>query len=168
MSHLSTTQTTTLRSAILADQTAAAMYATGNLTGLAAWLNALATPDFYYWRPNVGVDEMENAWVGTDIDGMSALNMQRLQLQLLLTTSRSGVFDMSRADRRAGFENPFGTNQSNASRVAMRALWKRKATRFEKLFATGTGSDASPAVLGLDDSGQYLQGAVPYTELEGL
>ena len=36
------------------------------------------------------------------------LNLQRLQL--MLATSPAGVFDMTRADRRAGFENPFGAN----------------------------------------------------------
>jgi hypothetical protein len=51
---------------------------------------------------------------------------------------------MTRADRRAGFENPFGTNVNNASRVAMRTAWQRKATRGERLFVTGTGSTASP------------------------
>ena len=104
-----------------------------------------ASPAFTVWRPDVTADETGNAWVGTDIDGMSALNMQRLQL--LLASSPQGLFDMGRIDRRAGFENPFGTNANNASRVAMRAAWKRLANVAEKLFATGTGSDASPGVM---------------------
>jgi hypothetical protein len=112
---------------------------------IAGELNKAAVPAFIVWRPDVTAEETGNAWIGTDIDGMSALNMQRLQL--LLASSPSGVFDMSRIDRRAGFENPFGTNQNNASRVAMRAVWKRSATVAEKLFATGTGSDASPGVM---------------------
>ena len=96
------------------------------------------------WRSNVSIDETGNAWQGTDIDGMSALNMQRLQL--LISSATDGVFDMRRADRRVGFENPFGTSANNASRVAMRAVWRRTATVAEKLLSTGTGSEAAPAI----------------------
>jgi opacity protein-like surface antigen len=123
---------------------------------IAGELNKAAVPAFVVWRTNVTADEIGNAWVGTDIDGMAALNMQRLQL--LLASSPSGVFDMSRVDRRAGFENPFGTNQNNASRVAMRAVWKRAATVAEKLYATGTGSDASPGTM-------TFTGVVSYPEV---
>lgn len=124
-----------------------------NALTIAAGLNAPASPAFIGWRSNVSADEIGNAWVGTDIDGMSALNMQRLQL--LLQSSRSGQFDMGRSDRRAGFENPFGTNANNASRVAMRASWKRSATVAEKVLATGTGSDASPANFGWEGTLTY-------------
>jgi hypothetical protein len=143
---LTTEQLQTLKTAILADPVLASLPLTSASAGtIADVFNATAVPSFTVWRTDVASDEIGNAWVGTDIDGMSALNMQRLQL--LLASSRSGVFDMSRADRRAGFENPFGTNQNNASRVAMRAVWKRLSTRFEWLFATGTGSDAAPGIL---------------------
>ena len=110
---------------------------------IAAYYNTNASPLFTLWKSDVKAEDIGNAWNGTDIDGMSSLNMQRLQL--LLSSAPSGILDMTRADRRAGFENPFGPNVNNASRVAMRAAWKRFATVAEKLFATGTGSDASPA-----------------------
>lgn len=120
---------------------------------IAKELNKAAVPSFVVWRNEVGAGEIGNAWVGTDIDGMSALNMQRLQL--LLASSPGGTFDMGRIDRRAGFENPFGSNVNNASRVAMRAVWKREASVVEKLFAIGTGSDASPAVMSFSDAVSY-------------
>lgn len=110
---------------------------------IAGELNKTATPDYIVWRENVTASETGEAWIGTDIDGMSSLNMQRLQL--LLASAGGNTFDMRRADRRAGFENPFGTNPSNGSRVAMRAAWKRKGTVLEKVFATGAGTDATPA-----------------------
>lgn len=143
---LTPSQLAALKAAILADSALSSQpnNSDGHVT-VAAALNADAIPPFVVWRTNVRADEIGAAWVGTDIDGMSALNMQRLQL--LLASSPAGVFDMSRADRRAGFENPFGTNQNNASRVAMRAVWKRLASRGERLFAAGTGSDASPGTL---------------------
>ena len=143
---LTTAQQATLKAYILSVPSLAAQPNTnvGN-SEIANVLNALASPDFTYWRKDVTSNEIGNAWLGTDIDGMTAINMQRLQL--LLASSPSGVFDMSRADRRAGFENPFGTNANNGSRVAMRAVWKKLALLVEKLFATGTGTSADPAVL---------------------
>lgn len=155
---LTTEQLTTLRDYILSVPAWAAL--PNNSDGayaIAAELNAPAAPEFIVWRDDVRADEIGNAWIGTDIDGMSALNMQRLQL--LLASSAGGSFDMRRVDRRAGFENPFGTNQNNASRVAMRAAWKRTATVFEKVFATGTGTDASPGVT-------TITGAVSYPDVQ--
>jgi hypothetical protein len=139
---LTTPQLQTLKAAIAAetDPTFVALRTANNEGGMADWYNAPST--FVCWRTNVTRDEIGSAWVGTDIDSMSALNMQRLQL--LLASSTAGVYDMGRADRRAGFENPFGTNVNNASWVAMRASWKRFASRLERLFVTGTGTDATP------------------------
>lgn len=156
--HLTTTQLQTLKTLIASVPAWAALPndSTAAQT-IAAQLNLPASPDYIVWRTDVRADEIGNAWSGTDIDGMSALNMQRLQL--LLASSAGGTFDMSRADRRAGFENPFGANTSNASRVAMRAAWKRKATVIEKLFATGTGSDASPATM-------VVEGAIGYDDVQ--
>ena len=156
---LTTAQSATIKAHILADPALLPMTSgvTTDLVGLVNTMNAASSPAFYCWRTDVMAAETGDAWVGTDIDGMSALNMQRLQL--LLASSPSGVFDMSRIDRRAGFENPFGTNQNNASRVAMRAVWKRAATVAEKLFATGTGSDASPGTM-------VFVGTVSYPEVQ--
>jgi hypothetical protein len=156
---LTAAQLTTLKANILATPALNTLYQDGNLQGLADAHNAEAVPAFIVWRTDVQADEIGDAWLGTDIDGMSALNMQRLQL--LLASSAGGTFNMSRSDRRAGFENPFGTNQNNASRVAMRAVWKRSASVVEKLFATGTGSDASPGVM-------VFKGVLHYTVFQGL
>ncbi len=38
-------------------------------------------------------------------------------------------------------------------------MWKRTATRGEKVFATGTGSDASPATLN-------YEGAISYNDVK--
>lgn len=155
---LTPAQIITVRAAACADTaTARPMMLAGDANGLSGWLNSAST--FITWRSDVLAEETGNAWVGTDIDGMSALNMQRLQL--LLASSPSGVFDMTRADRRAGFENPFGASASNPSRVAMRAAWKRAATQAERALATGTGTDATPGVL-------TFSGAVQQTQATGI
>jgi len=143
---LTTAQLTTLKAAILAETDPAfvALRTANDEQGMANWYNAPST--FVIWRTDVRADEIGNAWSGSDIDGMTAINMQRLQL--MLASSPIGVFDMTRADRRQGFEGPFGTNVNNASRVAMRAAWKRFATRAERLFSAGTGTDAAPGAPG--------------------
>ena len=153
---LTAAQRTTLRNDILADPALAAL-PQGNQSALtiATAYNAIAA-GWIVWRSGVSADEIGDAWVGTDIDGMSALNMQRLQL--LLASAGSKGFDMRRTDRRAGFENPFGANASNASRVAMRTNWKRTCTRCEKLFSTGVGSDAVPA-------STVVEGTLSYSEI---
>ena len=151
---LTPAQIITVRAAACADTaTARPMMLAGDANALSAWLNSNST--FIAWRSDVRADEIGNAWLGTDIDGMSALNMQRLQL--LLASSPEGLFDMTRADRRAGFEGPFGTNANNGSRVAMRAAWKRPATQAERALATGTGTDAAPGVLTFTGSVQQSQ-----------
>lgn len=162
---LTTAQLQTLKTYVNNDATLTALRTAGNYGGVAAALNAPAAPAFVLWKTDVSAEAIGNAWVGTDIDGMSALNMQRLQL--LLASSPSGQFDMSRADRRAGFENTFGTNVNNASRVAMRAAWKRNATVLEKLFANGTGSDAAPATPGTGSDG-YIEGEISTSVLYPL
>lgn len=144
--NLTTAQLQTLASDIAAqtDPEFVGYRTNGDDAAMSGWYNVPGT--FVCWRTDVRAEETGNAWVGTDIDAMSSLNMQRLQL--LLASAPSGVFDMSRADRRAGFENPFGSNQNNASRVAMRAVWKRFATRGERLYVTGTGTDTTPGAFG--------------------
>lgn len=157
---LTTQQRATLKAFIQADPVLSqASPSSDGSYAIAQALNTAASPAYIVWRTDVTANEIGNAWVGTDIDGMSALNMQRLQL--LLASSPGGVFNMSRIDRRAGFENPFGTNANNASRVAMRAVWKRPATVLEKLYATGAGTDASPATM-------VLEGAISYQDIDAV
>lgn len=153
---LTTTQLQALKANIQATPQLLTWWQEGSPGLIADYYNLEAAPAFIVWKSNVSAREIGNAWVGTDIDGMTAINMQRLQL--LLASSPDGVFDMRRADRRAGFENPFGANVNNLSRVNMRAVWKRNATNAEKLFATGTGSDASPAVT-------TFEGNLPFSEV---
>ena len=155
---LTSAQQVTLKAFILADPVFSLKPATAQgAYEIAAGLESLAeNPAWTVWRNNVTSDEIGNAWNGSDIDGLSGLNMQRLQL--MLQSSPQGTFDMGRTDRRAGFENPFGANANGASRVAMRAVWKRSANRLEKLFSVGTGTDTTPAML-------IVVGSIGYNEV---
>ena len=80
----------------------------------------------------------------TDLAGLSSLNTQRLQN--LAAWLASGV-NPSLATIRQFFDDIFSGAGGANTRTALLALWKRSALRIEKLLATGTGSDASPATL---------------------
>jgi len=68
--------------------------------------------------------------------------------------------DFSKDNLRAGIAAIFaGSAQANAQRDHCLAAGKRTATRAEKLFATGTGSQASPAKLG-------FEGELTYSDVE--
>lgn len=154
---LTTEQRATLKTYVEADPTLSLIpHSYDGAYAIADALAAATSPAFIVWRTNVPTAEIGNAWNGSDIDGMSALNMQRLQL--LLASSPSGVFDMSRIDRRTGFLNPFGASATNSSKVAMNAVFKRTANLLEKLFASGTGTDAAPATM-------TVEGRIDYNEV---
>lgn len=157
---LTPTQAQTLKAYILADPVLSTFpHTQDGAYAIAEALKATAAPEYVVWRTNVPAGEIGNAWSGADIDGMSALNMQRLQL--LLASSPQGVFDMSRLDRRTGFLNPFGASGSNPSRVAMLIVFKRSATVLEKLFASGAGTSANPSTM-------VVEGALDYNEVYSI
>jgi hypothetical protein len=153
---LTTEQKATLKAFVEADQTLNQIPKTyDGAYALAEALKVAASPAFTVWRTDVPAGDIGNAWSGADIDGMSALNMQRLQL--LLASSPDGTFNMSRIDRRTGFLNPFGVNANNASRVAMNVVFRRLANVLEKLFSTGTGTNDTPATLTVEGSLSYQE-----------
>ena len=67
-------------------------------------LNKPAQPAFIVWRTSVSNDELGDAMNGTEVAGLSSLNMQRLQV---LSAYSGGSQNMSRADRRAAFDSVF-------------------------------------------------------------
>lgn len=61
----------------------------------------------------------------------------------------SGSVDASRSNIRAAFTDIFsGTGNAAANRAHLLSIARRKASRAEHLFATGTGSTASPGIMG--------------------
>jgi hypothetical protein len=61
-------------------------------------------------------------------------------------------------DCRQFFDDIFSGAGGTNTRANLLALWKRLATRAEKLYATGTGSDPSPAVM-------VVEGAISYQDV---
>lgn len=103
-----------------------------------------ASPSFTVWKTNVTIREIGDNIVGTDLAGLSSLNNTRLQTAVVLATN--GV-NPSLADRRFFFDDIFSGAGGAATRAKLLILWKRLARRAEQLYATGTGSDASPGTL---------------------
>ena len=134
-------QLNTLKVLASADQTAAGFIATADDQALADWFN---TPDvaFFVWRTNVRIDECNKVMVWTEIDALT-----NGKARIWDWMSRMGVLDASQANVRQGLTDAFSA--ATNTRTALTALAKRNATRAEKaLIASGTGSNASPAIMG--------------------
>jgi hypothetical protein len=138
-------QLATLKAAIVADGTLNAKpnNADGN-TEIAAAFNLTAAPAFTVWKTKVAITEVGDNIVATELAGLSTLNATRLQT--IAVFSPEGV-NPSLADRRSFFSDVFSGAGGVLTTAKLLALWKRLAKRGEKLYATGTGTDASPATL---------------------
>jgi hypothetical protein len=108
-------------------------------------LNATAAgPNNVCWKTNVTIRDVGDKLNGTELAGLSSLNHTRLLT--VVTISTEGI-NPSLADRRQFFDDIFSGAGGATTRANLLALWKRTMTVGEKLYATGTGSDASPATL---------------------
>jgi hypothetical protein len=157
---LTAAQKVTLKADILANGDANTIYQNGDLTGLADLYNALAAGPYIVWRTSVSQDEiMLNGFDWARVDNLS-VGKARIWEWMFDNEARS--FNPSKANIRAGIDAAWvGTAADLAVRAAVYVHCKRSATRAEKLFATGTGSDASPAVMA-------FEGEVTVNDLIGL
>lgn len=133
-----------LKAFILADATLSVMFNDGNLDGTAFALRQAANPAFIVWKTAVSVDEiMRN---GMDWSRVDNLTVGKARIWDWL--GRLGSFDASKVNVRAGIDACWvGTAADLAVRAQVYTHCKRAATIIEKLFATGTGSDGSPATM---------------------
>lgn len=111
---------------------------------LANLLNLIAAPAFIVWKTNVAIDEiMRN---GMDWARVDNLSVGKARIWEWMT--KLGTFNAAKPNIRAGIDATWiGTNPDLAVRAQVYTHCKRSATVIEKLFATGTGSDASPATM---------------------
>jgi hypothetical protein len=107
-------------------------------------LDKLASPAFTVWKSSVPIEQVGDAINANELVGLTSLNVQRLQA---ISDYSGGNINPSKADRRSAFDQVFSAAGGAITRPALLLLWKRLATVGEKLFATGTGSDAVPATL---------------------
>lgn len=133
-----------LKTAILADSTLASAVAAGDDPPVADAFNAQAVPTFTVWKSIVSLVELGNAFVSTELAGLTTANTGRLQAIALY--SPNGI-NPALVDRRQAFDDIFSGTGGVNTRANLLTLYKRTATRAEKVLAIGTGSDASPATL---------------------
>jgi hypothetical protein len=138
-------QLQTLKTDILADPTLSSQPMTvAGAVAIANAYNLNASPAFTVWKTNVAITQIGDKFNGTELAGLTTGNQERLQT--IAQYSAAGV-NPSLADRRQFFDDVFSGAGGAITRPALLALWKRLARRGEKLYATGTGSDAQPATL---------------------
>ena len=155
---LTAAQKVTLKADILADPTLSAF--PNNDDGafaIADAYNALASPDYWVWRTsvpkneftqNAGPDGTTFTWTGNGF--ITRSQGERDAWRELFNAS--GAVNASLANVRQAFQDIFSGAQAEAvnNRAHIAAVARRKASRVEKLFATGTGSTGSPALMGFE------------------
>ena len=146
---LSQSQLTTLKAAILADPVLVTFVNSGQYAPIAASMNANASPSWTVWKSSVPMVEIGKKINGAELGGLTTANHTRLQTIIQIS---GGFINPSLADQRAFFDDVFSGAGGTNTRANLLVLWKRLATRAEKLFSTGTGSDAVPATLVFEGS----------------
>lgn len=107
-------------------------------------LNLFIT-DFMVWRTNVSLTEVGNNFNAIELGGLTTANTNRL---LVIAAYQGDGVNASKDTNRKFFDDIFSGTGGALTRAALLALWKRQARRIEKILATGTGTDASPAIMG--------------------
>ena len=136
---LTTEQIQTLKAAILADPNLTQFVADGATGAIAEYLRKDST--FVVWKTSVNADEvMKNGMDWTQVDNLS---VGKARIWDWLT--KSGTFNPAKSNVRAGIAECWkGTAAMLAVQAAVFVHCKRFATRFEAIYATGTGTDATP------------------------
>lgn len=142
---LTTAQRTILAAAIRADADpeVVAALATRNDTELTRLYN-LPT-DYIIWKTYVSQDEiMQNGFDWVRVDNLS-VGKARIW-EWLFDNEQSGI-NPSKPNVRSGIAECWkGTAADLAVQAAVLAHCRRPATKAEKVFASGTGTDADPAL----------------------
>ena len=136
-------QLTTLKAAILAETDPAfvALRQAGAVGAMADFYNQPST--FVAWKTSVTRNEVGKTFVASALAAITAGNNDKLAN----FAAWNDTVNPSRADQRQFFDDIFSVAAGASTRAALLALWKRFATRGERVFATGTGSDAAPGSL---------------------
>ncbi len=148
---LTAEQQAILKADILADPILAAY--PNNSDGawaIAQAYNLDASPAFVVWKTAVPTSECKKAMVWTEYIGRSAGERDAWQFML-----SNGIINAADVNVRQGIADVFSGPSGLQSRTNLLAIAKRSATRAEKLFSTGTGSDASPAKMAFEGNLSY-------------
>lgn len=140
---LTAAQSQALKTSIAADPVLNALPNTADdAFTIAAAYNALASPTFWVWRTSVPTKDVKLGIVWTEYIGRSQGERDALTFML-----SNGFINAADTNIRQGIADVFSGPSGVGSRTNLIALAKRHATRAEKLFATGEGSEATPATM---------------------
>jgi len=144
---LNAAQLLALKNDIIANPTYDAMRLIGQDTELCDIYNAVTAT--IVWRSEVSQDTiMQNGFDWTRVDNLS---VGKARIWEWMFDNANKIINPSKANVRAGIDAVWvGTTADLAVRAVVYTHCKRAATKLEKLFATGTGTDAIPALLGVE------------------
>lgn len=139
-------QLTTLKAAIAAETDPAfvALRTSGATGAMADWYNIAST--FVVRKRSVNTSSIGPVLNYVAVSNLTTINRDRATTFIILNP----VSFVPTADIEAYFDTTFnGTlgGEGANTRAALQALWRRLATRGERLFATGTGTTVAPGVL---------------------
>lgn len=149
---LTTQQKQTLKALALADPQAILLMDGNSDIELAAGFNGNSTKVVF--KTSVSTAEVGKNFEATSLSAMTSGNNDRLVSFAMWNPQ--GV-DPTRIDHRQFFDDVFSPASGAGTRTRLYALWRRLATRAESALATGTGTDASPALL-------IYEGKLSYSE----
>jgi hypothetical protein len=151
---LTTQQLQTLKAYILSvpEWAAQPMNSDGSYA-IAEALKLPASPDFIVWKTEVSRNEVGKTFVASALSAITAGNNDKLAN----FAAWNETVNPSRLDQRQFFDDVFSVAAGASTRAALLVLWKRKANVLEKLFATGTGTDGSPATMVIEGSLSYQE-----------
>lgn len=150
-------QLTTLKAAILAETDVEFVgYRDNGQTGLmAGWFNAAATPAYYVKRTSLSRHEI---LTGTSDDlttfawaaGAYITRSQGERDAFREMFNSTGSVNPALPSIQAAFSDIFSGVGGAGNRAHITAMSRRQAKRGEQLFAVGSGTKASPSVLGFE------------------
>lgn len=122
---------------------------------IAALLNTADAGPFVVWRSSVPITEiMNNGFVWDRVD-----NATVGQARIWEWMKDQGAINPSKQNIRDGIDAAWPGTPNATQRTGIYTHCKRNATVLEKLFATGTGTDVSPATL-------VVEGNISYAEVQ--
>lgn len=129
---------------------------------IAEWYNTDASPAVWVYitalskatiLQGTSEDGTTFTWVGNGFITRSVGELMAWQELFSL----NGTVDAAKSGTRQAFLDIFsGAGNAALNRTHLAAIARRRATRLEKLFATGTGSTAAPATMTLEGALTYL------------
>ena len=119
---------------------------------IAAAYNLDATPAFVVWKTDVPTSECKKAMIWTEYIACAVGERDAWKFML-----SNGTINPADINVRQGIADIFSGPGGAGSRTALLAIAKRGASRFEKLFAVGDGTDAVPGTMTVEGDLSYQE-----------